>query len=198
MFSTPEKHIGKIIRALAALLGVALLIGLFSSNVYAEEPENGLTRSYEMLTDAEFAQEAAELAPEGSLAREGSLMWFGCNYTTEGDYPHKSGRDVSVHGWWKTKDPNCPRYADVEVWLKAWVCLYDGDEKVGCSWETLDQDKERIRQGGGRGKRTSVRHGCADSRRVSYMNVVDVDLVGMWDWPDRKTIRRTVDCYPSD
>ena len=138
---------------------------------------------------AEFANEMLTDAVE-----EEALMWFGCDYTTEGDDPHKSGGDVSAHGWWENDDSDCPRYADVEVWLKAYVCLYDGDEKVRCEWETLDHDEKRLRQGGGRGKRTSVRHGCADSRQVSYMNIVDVDLVGMWDWPDKKTIRRTLNC----
>ena len=125
-------------------------------------------------------------------------MWSGCNYTTEGDYPHKSGGDVSAHGWWENNDPDCPRYADVEVWLKAWLCLYDGDQKVRCYWETLDHDEKRIREGGGKGKRTSVRHGCSGSKPISFRNIVDVDLVGIWDWPDKKTIRKSVYCYPSD
>ena len=61
------KYIRKIMCAFAALLGGASLLGLFSSNVYAEEPENGLTRSYEMLTDAEFAEYEADAVAEKRL-----------------------------------------------------------------------------------------------------------------------------------
>ena len=45
----------------------------------------------------------------------------------------------------------------------------------------------RIRPGGGRGCRTTVRHACASTSMTGYRNMVDVDLVGRFDPPDQYT-----------
>ena len=63
-----------------------------------------------------------------------------------------------------------------------------------CEWQTIDHQKLRIRPGGGRGCRTTVRHACASTSMTGYRNMVDVDLVGRFDPPDQYTRIANVTC----
>lgn len=190
MMFSPGMSIRRTILALATLLIIVLLLGLFASNASAE---SGVTRSYEMLPEDELSPYESDEADDADTG-----MLFGCKYKTRGDHPHRSGGDVSAHGWWTTTTPKkCPRYAYVEVWLKAWACDYQNGRKVRCFWDTVDHDEKRIRAGGGRGKRTNVRKACASNKTVSYMSIIDVDLEGMWDGPGRTKIQKNVPCSPA-
>jgi hypothetical protein len=120
----------------------------------------------------------------------------GCTFETRGDWPHLSGGDVSVHGWWNDLAPGyCPTYADVEVWLQAWGCT-----PWNCFYSTLlsatAHNEERHTAGGGAGHRTNARHPCAYSQLISFRNVVDVDLVGMADPPGYEYVDKDLLCYP--
>ena len=49
----------------------------------------------------------------------------------------------------------------------------------------MDQDETRVREGGGRGRRNTVRGHCAIDGTTGYRNIVDVDLVGRLDPADQ-------------
>lgn len=191
MLSTLIKYIcvGKL--ALATMLGVALALGLFLSNVsYAQESEEdgnlGSFAPYPGAGTAGFEADASNLlqaVPGGS-----------CRFETKGDRPHMSAQDteVSAHGWWRERSPGlCPEYADVEVWLQAHWC------DLGCRWRTIAHNQTRIRAGGGRGRRTIARHACASDEITGFRNVVDVDLVGAVDPPNRVYITFNLACRPT-
>ena len=137
----------------------------------------------------------------GLDADDSQQWWWSCNYETKGDNPHLSstGFAASAHGWWLDhSDGDCPEYADVEVWLQAKLCYYIDSEPQYCWWDTVDRNEERIRAGGGSGRRTTARHDCVSNQTVAYRSIVDVDLVGTWDGPGVWiSIAVDVDCYPT-
>ena len=114
-----------------------------------------------------------------------------CSFRSQLDYPHYSGGDVSAHGWWRDENNDCPRYADVENWLEQWTCDASGGN---CDWVKVAHDKTRDRQGGGRGRRNTVRHQCATSASIGYRNIVDVDVIGILDTPEKFYVTQNVDC----
>ena len=117
-----------------------------------------------------------------------------CTFGSWGDDPHKSGNDVSVHGWWTDlSPPDCPPSAYVEVWLSAAGCITGW----GCFWVELDHNEQIHTAGGGAGHRTNARHPCLNSEEITFKNAVDVDLIGVGD-PSGLDIRiKNVFCYPS-
>ena len=43
-----------------------------------------------------------------------------------------------------------------------------------------------------------VRKKCAhNDKEITFMSVIDVDLVGVWDRPWQGRIERDVECYPA-
>ncbi len=117
-----------------------------------------------------------------------------CPYDSHGDNPHRSGGDVSAHGWWETTNYSlCPTHADVEVWVQAKWC-----DPWGCSYVTVAHNEMRIRPKNIYGDRTTARRACISSQTVAFMNIVDVDLVGVIDPPDQD-VKGPIDvgCYPS-
>ena len=111
-----------------------------------------------------------------------------CEFSSELDNPHRSGGEVSAHGWWIDKNDNCPQFADVENWLHQWTCDATGGN---CSWVLVDQDETRVREGGGR---NTVRGQCATDDTTGYRNIVDLDLVGRYDTADQYYRTFNVDC----
>ncbi len=89
----------------------------------------------------------------------------------------------------------CPRYADVEVKLQVGLCnVYPPHD---CHWKTLNKNESRIIPGGGRGHRTTAPILCSrPAALVSYLSMVDVDLVGQSDPPDKLYKRGDVLCRP--
>lgn len=118
---------------------------------------------------------------------------FGCDYTTHSDNPHKSGNEVSVHGWW-TKSPSssCPRYAYVTVELEAYYC----HSRSGCWWVPQAVNSDQVRAGGGRGRRVAARYSCVSNNLVGWRSIVDVDLVGEIDMPLIVSRAADVTCSP--
>ncbi len=107
-----------------------------------------------------------------------------------GQPPYSSG-DVSAHGWWIDENNDCPRYADVENWLEQWTCDASGGN---CGWVQVAHNKTRVISGGGRGRRNTVRHQCATSASTGYRNIVDVDVIGILDTPEKFYVTQNVDC----
>jgi len=135
--------------------------------------------------EADTSEEQTGVEPQ---ARAGS-----CEYDTRGDYPHRSGGDVSAHGWWETTTySSCPTHADVEVWIQGVWC-----DRWGCRWLTAAHDEKRIRPRNIYNERTTARRACVSNDVVGFRTVVDVDLVGVIDPPDRYVgPPRDVPCRP--
>lgn len=118
-----------------------------------------------------------------------------CTYDTRVDNPHKSAGQVSVHGWWeRVSVTGCPSRADVTTVLQAVVCDSWSER---CWWSQVARDEDRIRPGGGRGKRVTARVNCSSDALVGFRGVADVDLPGIWD-PGNVAYSREVNltCYP--
>ncbi len=128
---------------------------------------------------------------------------FDCRYTTNGDRPHISSSSAgdkkvaSAHGWWTTTTPDkCPSHAWVTVLLQGWKCYAS---MTGCRFVTLNKNVGRRRPGTGSGHRVNARNTCAHTdTEVTFRNVVDVDLIGVWDGPYQYGVEWTLACFPAD
>ena len=123
----------------------------------------------------------------------------GCRFSSWADWPHvsRNGRDTSVHGWWEDDSSfGCPRYADVTVLLQAHWCHVPA--RGQCWWQTIAYNKQRVRARDHGGQRVNARDYCRPATAlVGYRGVVDVDLVGQSDPPDKVyTIPRNLLCNP--
>jgi len=104
-----------------------------------------------------------------------------CVFTTGGDYVHISSTafEASGHGWWINGDCKTS-YAVVTVQLQEYYS--DG------SWRSKGTvGQATVRSGGGSGNRATGRAGCSNSSLTSWRSVVDVDLVGLADSPEKLT-----------
>lgn len=112
-----------------------------------------------------------------------------CTFFTEGDYVHVSSTafEASGHGWWVNGD--CPAtWAVVTVQLQEFYS--DG------SWRNKGTvGQATVRSGGGAGNRATGRAGCNDASVTGWRSVVDVDLVGLADDPNKLiTPARNIGC----
>ena len=102
-----------------------------------------------------------------------------CIFYTKGDYVHKSSSafEASGHGWWV--NGNCSAtWAVVTVQLQQFYS--DG------TWRNVGTvGKQTVRSGGGAGNRATGRAGCNSSSLTGWRSVIDVDLVGLADDPNK-------------
>ena len=127
-----------------------------------------------------------------------------CEHKGKSDHLHYSTNnttnetEVSVHGWWKALNDQCPPKAKVWVALQAWRCsgwwiFWD------CYWDTVSQSRpEKVYSGGGSGNRVNARHRCASFSPVSWRVVVDVDIPDENDSADKWYAEYRVRCNPRD
>ena len=113
-----------------------------------------------------------------------------CFFQTRGDYVHvsSSAHEASGHGWWVNIDCDAA-LADVTVQLQQ----YYSDGK----WRNKGTvGRARVRSGGGAGNRATGRGACtAGSAVTGWRSVVDVDLVGVPDDPNKLTTpARNIPC----
>lgn len=130
--------------------------------------------------------EAVDSADSGATAQ---TVAGSCSYDTRGDWPHRSGTDVSAHGWWVFLSGSCPAQADVTVDLQQYWC-----DNWGCRWITRARGSKRVYAGGGSANRANARKYCDSSEYTGWRNVVDVDLVGVNDPADKAYIIQNVYC----
>ncbi len=170
MLAISGKHIRAGTVILAAMLGVALVLGLSLSNIaWAQEPEADVS---------DPMQAAIEI----------------CFYSILGDYPHlsSSGNAVSAHGGWRIDSPaTCPQLAPVTTELYAQNCV-----GIFCWWSWLSSQTRTVPSGGTSGKRATARHNCVSSATTRFQSVVDVDLPGIIETPVKKRTEAEVDCQP--
>lgn len=110
-------------------------------------------------------------------------------FYTDGDDVHISSTPpaaASAHGWWvRLSGPG--RTATVTVELQN--LDYFGH------WHTVATSSEVVKSGGGRGNRTTARRSCLSLVRSEWQSMVDVDIVGVNDSPERASSReRTLPC----
>ncbi|SFG15493.1 hypothetical protein SAMN05660282_00054 [Corynebacterium spheniscorum] len=117
-----------------------------------------------------------------------------CSPIGHAENPHKSGSDVSAHGFWYRN--NCRNFhANVRVDLSA----FWGNRQTGVgTWITVAPNSQSIEAGGGRGNRVTARTHCyASSHPVSWRNTTDVDVIGERDWPGVQENIQTLYCAPT-
>lgn len=149
-----------------------------------------------IFTMASHLEDTPNMHVEGddlALATAGQCKWKG-----GADDPHLSNRnrEASVHGWWidENKDGSCPAFAEIEVWLQVYACDLD---TWNCGWVTMGNNEDRVRAGGGRGKRVTARGDCAhNDELILWRNKVDVDLVDYSDHPFLIFRKKEIRCYP--
>lgn len=114
-------------------------------------------------------------------------IFGGCDFDTKVDHPHMSSTriHVSVHGWWVANEEDCPSHAWVTVWLKAYYCV---NPRLNlCNWYTVGHGRSTVPSYRNSSHRVNARSHCGPATSpVGYRGIVDVDLIGQIDWPDRK------------
>ena len=96
----------------------------------------------------------------------------GCFYTARAEYAHRSGRDVSTHGWWYSpRGSGCPDKARVSVWLQGHRCAYGNQV---CWWQTVKFKREHIGPKNITGRRVTPRRACATYVQTGYRTVTTV------------------------
>ena len=157
----------------------------------ATRPDGGVPPGARKAGPAPYG--GAETPREGSdgaaSAPTAQTVAGSCSYETRGDWPHRSGADVSAHGWWIYLSGSCPSQADVTVYLQQYWC-----DAWGCRWITRAQGAKRVYAGGGSANRANARKYCDSSEYTGWRNVVDVDLVGVSDPSDKAYIIQNVYC----
>jgi hypothetical protein len=160
--SAGRRLIGSV--AVAALI---LAFGLLTPATPADAAESGTT-----------ATPRPALAPpsayENSATKPRSSTLAPCVFFTDGDRVHRSGADVSGHGWWVRI--NCPAgtKAKVTIWLEEYFS--DG------TWRVKAEGDKTVYSGGGRANRAAAHASCNSfSAFVSWRSRIDVDLVGRVD-----------------
>jgi hypothetical protein len=111
-------------------------------------------------------------------------------FITNGDNVHVSSTPpptASGHGWWvKVSGPGTT--AKVTVWLQSnWA---------GSGWVTRATGVKTVKSGGGSANRATARWQCRNLvAKVQWRSVIDVDLIGVADSPERAvTATRTLYC----
>lgn len=117
-------------------------------------------------------------SPDGTAAAANNALL--CVFGSRTDHPHRSGGDVSVHGWWVYIWGACPQFAWVTVWLQQEEC----STPYWCRWVNRGpRSMKMVREGGGAGNRATARVACASTQTTRWRGAVDVDLIGYFDDP---------------
>lgn len=128
---------------------------------------------------AVYLDSAGRVMPTAKSPSAGSeTTLIGCTPVSGRDNPHKSGGDVSGHGWWKKGSCSNDR-------AKVYNCLYEWYTDNSWRQKACSPTRE-LRPYTGSGDRTTARRGCDNTLLTSWRNHVDVDVIGEVDsgeWP---------------
>ena len=123
------------------------------------------------------------LAPVSSVGAQATVAGY---YETRGDYVHVTRQQASGHGWWLNRSGPAKR-AIVKIklqtkkvkrfWFDSWPDATD--------W--MPRKPIEFRPGGGSGNRANARRQCNGTTVTQWRSVVDVDIVGFVDPPDKVT-----------
>jgi hypothetical protein len=169
--------------AAGAPAGAAESTGVGTAAVSAQDAEPGVApvgagKTAIYLDGAGQVINPATAPASASASAESRQALLGCTPGSGRDNPHRSGGDVSGHGWW-TKGSCSNNRAKVYNCLYEWYTDNTWRQKACSPTKTL-------KPGGGSSNRTVARASCANSLVTSWRNHVDVDVIGEWDsgeWP---------------
>ncbi|MEU7020448.1 hypothetical protein ABZ990_07280 [Streptomyces sp. NPDC046203] len=110
-------------------------------------------------------------------------------FVTNGDRVHISStppRTASAHAWW-THVSGPGTKARVTIWLQM---------KSGSKWHSVAKNAKNLKSGnGGSARRVVARKTCANSKKRQWRTMIDVDLIGVPDSPEKAyTETVTVKC----
>jgi hypothetical protein len=104
-------------------------------------------------------------------------------YLTNGDHVHISGTKpatASAHGWW-LKVSGSGTKARVTVWLQV--------KDAHGRWHSVAKGAKVVKSGGGSSRRANVRKRCEGTRRETWRSLIDVDIIGVGDSPEKVATR---------
>jgi hypothetical protein len=145
--------------SILALLALATLLAVGSATPAIAAPEHA----------SELVTNAATVHPDGAGV-----------FQTLGDNVHISStppKTASAHGGWR-KISGSGTKAKVTVWLQM------KSSKHG-KWHTVAKGQKTVKSGGGSGRRATARKVCHSSQTHLWRSVVDVDLIGIPDSPEK-------------
>ncbi|MYF23389.1 MAG: hypothetical protein F4209_11715 [Chloroflexi bacterium] len=164
--ATPQVY-GKVVEIVPSESGECDTVDYYIDLAFADDYASDST----WVSHSGFAEDE-EAAPDG----QGVSGASGCFYTARAEYPHRSGRDVSAHGWWwVAPSTGCPDRARVSVWLQGHRCL-EGNRV--CWWQTVKFKRQHIGPKNLTNKRVTARRTCSTSVQTGYRNVVHVNPDG--------------------
>ncbi len=136
-----------------------------------------------------LSREGREIQP---VPRAKAKLGIGpCRPIARPDRPHRSGADVSGHGYWERGTCSGDK-------ATVYNCLYQYsglDARGRRTWtQKACSSKVTVAPGGGRGKRSTARVQCRSSAVTSWRNHVDVDVHGRWDTADKPFKEARVGC----
>ncbi|MEW1750204.1 hypothetical protein [Streptomyces angustmyceticus] len=127
---------------------------------------------------ATAAPAPATAAPAPVMAVPATASGAGV-FITNGDRVHISStppRTASAHAWW-THVSGPGTKAKVTIWLQM---------KSGRTWHSVAKNAKNLKSGnGGSARRVVARKKCANSSRHQWRTMIDVDLIGVADSPEK-------------
>jgi hypothetical protein len=178
---------------IAAILVLSVTPGASASVAASPAPGTETLEGYEagpLDPQEPPAHDDANVAPAFGVApgaaAESSVpsYWYG----TRGDYVHRSGSDLSAHGWWVNHSLPPGTLANVDIKLQVLHPTFGWLDITG--WFS-----KNVAAGGGSANRVTARYTCSGSTYNYFRSVVDVDILGYSD-PDNKlyTSQRWLPC----
>lgn len=111
--------------------------------------------------------------PEDSDPESNSQLVAAEFFDQFSDNAHRSGGDISVHGWW-IKYSGPATLAKVKTWLQVYISPF--------GWIDVGYDEGTYPPGSGSGTRTSARITCANTGDLfQFRGKTDVDIIGYSD-----------------
>ena len=173
----------RLLAGAAAATGLLLVAGVAPTAAHAA-PTAPSHVTQAIQRQAAPMRTAAAKAPIGVFATGGDRVHISSE-------KQSNGRNIaSAHGWW-LKGTTKASLADVTVQIQY-------KPKGSNSWRTVETKKQRIKAKSGSNKsRVTAREACSSHSPRQWRSVVDVDLVGYIDSPEKLyTQTVTLKCTP--
>lgn len=117
--------------------------------------------------------------PAGWTENTAQSRALACVFEQKGDNVHRSGTDASGQGWWVAVS-GCQSGQTGTVTVSLQQYYSDGQ------WRTVSTgSKPGVYAGGGSANRAVARRVCSSSQVTTWRSVIDVDLAGIIDSPNK-------------
>ncbi|MFJ7199971.1 MULTISPECIES: hypothetical protein [unclassified Streptomyces] len=126
------------------------------------------------------------LAAPSAHAASGTTASDVGGFVTDGDHVHVSSTPpatASAHGWWM--DP-LGKHKNVKAKVTVWL-----QTKHGNTWRTVAEGSKKVKAGGkgASSRRANARRTCENRDKTQWRSVIDVDLIGIADSPEKAVTR---------